>query len=99
MSSRGGTVEGASPEASPHVAPVRWIEVPPGVANQERAGGPAPAAEHLVRAKPGLGILAVGIDHESGKGTKVIDCPFPEIAQHLAATEEAVAVGQGIRVN
>src|SRR5690348_416521 len=83
---------GAGAEARQDVAPIRRVEVPPGVAQQPSAGGPAAAAQHLVcRLEPGLRILLVRVGDESGVGLEIARSPFPDVADHLPAPVRAVA--------
>src|SRR5262249_32380260 len=73
------------------VATIGFIKVAPGSTNQRRASCPAPAAQHLVIAKPWNRIFLVGIYHEAGIGPEIIGGPFPGIADHLPASKHAVA--------
>src|SRR5262249_24138497 len=63
--------------------------------NQPRASRPAPAAKHLVVPKPWNRIFLIRIYYESWIGSEIIGCPFPNISDHLAASELAVARRQG----
>src|SRR5215472_376229 len=84
-------MEPAGAEACPHIAGVWSIEVSPGVAKQPRLGCPGTTAQHLVRTKPGLGVFAIGIHLEAWIGFEIVSYPFPHVADHLTATERAVA--------
>src|SRR6516225_9630264 len=81
----------ARSEAGPDIAAARRVEVAPGVADQPSARGPAAAAQDFVGAKPGLGVFLVRVGHEAGIGTEIVGAPFPDVADHLAAAEDAVA--------
>src|SRR5207237_4474885 len=89
-----GPSSGAGAEARQPVAPIRRIEVPPGIAEQAPAGGPAAPAQDLVRRRePRLRVLLVGIGDESGIGLEVARGPLPHVSDHLAAAVGAVALG------
>ena len=61
--------------------------------NEVRTSGPTAATEHLVIPKPGLGIFLVRAGDKPRIRTEVARRPFPYIADHLPASEGAVAVG------
>src|SRR5262245_56355101 len=82
----------AGPDPRQHIAPIRRVEVPPGVAQQPSAGGPAAAAQHLVgRREPRLRILLVRVGDESRVGLEIASGPLPDVADHLPAPVHAVA--------
>src|SRR6266516_2364 len=95
---RGASSNGAGPEASPDVPPLRPVEVAPGAADEARARGPAPAPQHLVRVKPRLGILFVRIHDKARVRREVAARPFPDIADHLPAARGAVAGGKSAHI-
>src|SRR5262249_61946174 len=78
-------------ESRQDVAAIWLIEVPPGIANQARASSPATAPKHLVIAKPRHRIFLVGIYHESRIRLEIVRRPLPDVANHLPASEHAVA--------
>src|SRR3989442_11817815 len=87
-------LRGAGAEARQHVAPIRRVEVPPGVAQQASPGCPAAAAQHLVRSRePGLRILLVRVGDEAWVGLEIARGPLPDVADHLPAAVRAVAGG------
>src|SRR6266852_3145935 len=86
--------EGARPETGKNVAPLRRIEISPGVANQTRTRRPTTSAQHLVRAKPGLRIVLVGIRGEPRVWMEGALRPLPHVADHLPAAEGAVPRGK-----
>src|SRR5262245_63483966 len=47
-----------------------------------------------MRAEPRTRVVAIGIDDEAGVRLERGGGPLPDVAEHLAATERAVAVGQ-----
>src|SRR5882762_338362 len=86
----------AGAEAGKNIAALLSEIIPPSVADEARARGPATAAQNLAPgAKPRLGIFFVRIDGETRVGKKISCSPLPDISNHLAATEDAVAGGQG----
>src|SRR4029434_888014 len=56
---------------------------------------PATATQHLAAAEPRLRVVLVGIGIEAREGQEVRRGPFPDIADHLAADEGAVALAKG----
>src|SRR5262245_17537394 len=54
-------------------------------------GGETSPAQHLARAEPRLRIILVWIRGEAGERHKIRGRPFPHIADHLPASEGAVA--------
>src|SRR2546425_849538 len=85
---------GAGAEARQHVAPIRRVEVPPGVAQQASPGGPAAAAQHLVGSRePGLRVLLVRVGDEAWVGLEIARGPLPDVTHHLPAAVRAVAGG------
>src|SRR6516165_6459594 len=81
----------AGAESCPNVAPIRSVEVPPSSAKQARLRRPGATAQHLVSAEPGLRVFAVRIDLESRVWLEVAGGPLPDVADHMAAAEGAVA--------
>src|SRR5215472_17224130 len=81
----------AGAESCPHVAAIRCVEVPPGISEQARLRWPGAAAQDLVSAKPGLRVLPILIDLESRVWPEIACSPLPDVADHLAAPEGAVA--------
>src|SRR5262245_50999372 len=71
---------------------MRLVEVAPGRPQKTRARGPAAAAQHLVRAEPGLRVLLIWVGDEARIGLEPILAPLPDVAVHLPAAEGAVAV-------
>src|SRR5512145_3225714 len=88
-------LESAGAEAGPNIAPVRRVKISPGIANQVRRGCPTAAAQDFMRAEPWLGVFLVRIGAKAGKRLKVARRPLPDIADHLAASIRAIAVGVG----
>src|SRR5689334_16289581 len=91
-----GGGERASPRAGAetreHVAAVGGVEVAEGVSQEPAAGGPAAAAQDLVRRpEPGLRVFLVWIGDESRIGGEIARGPFPDVAEHLPAAVGAVA--------
>src|SRR5207248_10439732 len=86
-------------QAGPDIAPVRSIEIPPGVAQKPGLRGPAAAAQDLVGPEPRLGIFFVRIGDKTGIRQKIVGRPFPDIADHLPAAEGTVSRGQSSHVN
>src|SRR5207245_2039628 len=86
--------ESTGAKARPNVAAVGRVEVPIVITDQPRARDPATAAQHFVIAEPGLRILFVWPRNKPRIGIKYCRSPLPDIANHLPATECAVARGQ-----
>src|SRR6266702_3970211 len=76
------------------VAAVRGVEVARGVRDEPRGRREASAAQHLMGAEPRLEIFAIRVAHEARIGTECAGRPLPDVAQHLAAAPEAVALGK-----
>src|SRR5262249_46883896 len=83
--------ENAGAEAGEDVAAVGREEVAIGRARDAGARCPAAAAQDLARSEPGLRVVLVGIGGEAGERQEIRRRPFPDIADHLAAAEGAVA--------
>src|SRR6266568_2182633 len=98
VTSRIRTSGPAGPEPGPDVTAIGRVEVPPGVAEQAGARDPAPVAEDLVGSEPRLRVVAVHVGGEARIGPEIVGHPFPHVADHLAAAESAVAVGEGAHV-
>src|SRR6185503_8827576 len=81
-----GSLDCARAKSRENIIPLRRIEIAPGVADEAAGCGKAPAAQHLVRAEPGLGVFLVRVDREARVGIERARRPFPHIADHLAAT-------------
>src|SRR5262249_40630919 len=58
-------------------------------------GGETSSAQHLARVEPRLRIILVWIRGEAGERHEIRGRPFPHIADHLPASEGAVAGGAG----
>src|SRR6516162_6998045 len=58
-----------------------------------RTGGEASPAQYLARIEPRLRIIFVWVRGEAGERHKIRRRPFPHIADHLPASEGAVACG------
>src|SRR5262249_41543541 len=58
-------------------------------------GGETSPAQHLARVEPRLRIILVWIRGEAGERHEIRGRPFPHIADHLPASEGAVAGGAG----
>src|SRR5262249_52726714 len=82
---------GTGTKAGEDVAAVRRVEIAPAVGNEPLRRGEASATQHLVGSEPGLGVLVVGIAHESGIGREGGGGPLPDVADHLPAPAEAVS--------
>src|SRR5215469_3115737 len=80
----------AGAESCPHVAAIRCVEVPPGISEQARLRWPGAATQDLVSAKPGLRVLSIRIDLESGVWPEIAGSPLPDVPDHLATAEGAV---------
>src|SRR5437660_11527999 len=88
-------LHGACPEPRENVAPLLGEIIPPRIADQAGPRSPAAATQHFsLAAEPRLGIFFVRIHYEAGIWQEVRRGPFPDIADHLPATEHAVARGQ-----
>src|ERR1700694_3437600 len=81
----------ACPEAGEEVAALAHEEVAPGVADEACARRPGAAFEDLLVAEIRLRIFLICIANEAGIRPEGIRHPFPDIADHLPATERAVA--------
>ena len=86
----------AGAKACPHVPTVRRVEVTIRVSNQGRTRSPTTAAQNLVIAKPRLGILLVRPRDKPRIWAKRCARPLPGVADHLAASESAVARRQSV---
>ena len=82
----------ASTKTRIDIAPVRRIEVAPGISQQPGTCCETTATQYFMRAKPRLRVFLVGVDYKSWIGMKRVGCPFPHIAQHLPATMRAIAM-------
>ena len=86
-------------ETRPHVATVRRVEISIAVMNEARTSHPTTAAKHLVIPKPGLGIFFVWTSDKAGIWLEVTRSPFPYVADHLPASERAIACRQRVNWN
>src|SRR6266545_2767646 len=86
-------------EAREDVSAMVLVEVPPGAADEARAGRPASALEHLLLAEVGLRILLVGVTDEAGVRPEGVLHPLPDVSDHLPAADATVARGQGANVD
>src|SRR5262249_27607603 len=87
--------EGRSPEAGENIAAFRREEIAISDGDHPRARRPGSAAEHLAGAKPGLGIVLIGVGRKSRIRLEHTRRPFPDIADRLAAAPGAVAGRMG----
>src|SRR5262249_24291265 len=62
---------------------------------EPRTGGETSPAQHLARVEPRLRIILVWVRGEAGERYEIRGRPFPHIADHLPASEGAVAGGAG----
>src|SRR5262245_61710546 len=60
---------------------------------EPRTGGETSPAQHLARVEPRLRIILVWVRGEAGERHEIRGRPFPRIADHLPASEGAVACG------
>ena len=89
------SLECAGPETRENVVAIRREEVAIGRPSDALTGRPAPAAQYLARVEPRLRVVSVGICSEPCVRPEVRSRPLPDIADHLAAAESAVAFGTG----
>src|SRR5580765_138920 len=76
---RMGCSQRAGAEAGEDVGAIRGVEVAKARACDARRRGEAAAAQHLVRAEPGLGVLLVRVAHETRVGKELARGPFPDL--------------------
>src|SRR5713101_9715956 len=81
----------ARAKSGPNIPPMRRIEIAPSISQEPRLRRPGAAAQDFVRAKPGLGVFLVGINHKSRIRAEIAARPLPDITDHLAAAEGAIA--------
>src|SRR3990170_31257 len=86
--------EGDGPETGEDVPPVTHEEIAPRAPHKARTGRPAAALQHLLRPKIRLRVLFVRVTLEARVRLEGVGHPFPDVADHLAAAEGAVASGQ-----
>src|SRR3954471_10783511 len=71
-------LQAAGAKAAEHVAAIRHVEIAERGPQHAPRRGEARAAQHLVRAEPGLEVIGVGIDDETGVALERAGGPFPD---------------------
>src|SRR5262245_63638491 len=85
----------AGTKARDHVVALGREEVAVAGTRDPRTGGETSPAQHLARVEPRLRIILVWVRGEAGERHEIRGRPFPHIADHLPASEGAVAGGAG----
>src|ERR1700730_1920800 len=86
----------ARAKARPHIATIGRVEISIRASNHSGTSSPAAASQHLVITEPRRGIFLVRARLESRVSDETGVRPLPDVADHLAASERAVARGKGV---